>query len=79
MLVIEYEYDWDEFGPSMRILPHKKARLTGRYREVNHKLYIQIEEKHFFGLHTTLKWVSESSFTFTEINEFECGGNNEST
>ena len=57
----------------MRTLPHKKARLTSKYREVNNKLYIQIEEKHFFGLITKLRWISENAFTFTEINEFQCG------
>ena len=56
--------------PIYRTLPHRRSRLTGRYREINGCIEVEVSEWYLFGWKSN--WVSEGDFTFTEIEEFNC-------
>lgn len=72
MIKVEYVYNWDEFGYSYRELPHKNSKLTGKYKELDGKLYVQVEERWLFDLIKRKRWISEGDFIFSKVEYFEC-------
>ena len=76
-ITCEYISSWTyAFGQAIptkyRRIPSNNTKLTGRYKEINKKIYVEVEEKHFFGLITKNKWISENEFEFYEVEYFDC-------
>lgn len=64
--------DYTEPGIGIcNILDGIKLSTTGRYKEVNGVLYVEVKEKGW--IFSDKMWVAEFDFTFVDIEEFTCG------
>ena len=59
-----------------RQIPCKTAKFTGRWKEDNGSIYVEVKKRHFFGLYWATQWVNGSFFKFKyEPEIFECSSN----
>lgn len=77
MIITKYVYKFDYIGgfvviPEYRIIPDKNVSITGRYKEVDGDIYVEICEKHFFGFIKKYRYIHENDFTFTDIAYHDC-------
>lgn len=71
---VTYIFDWGDYGMAYSTLL-KNEMLTGRYKEKNGEMFIEIEEPHhFLWLYhwTTKRWIPESLIKFHEEEIFDC-------